>query len=183
MIFRTDQMSNRKFILSRRWVISPLHFQIIPPLGTIYLWISLLQIFVNIHLRIKYLSTRNGAPVIMIPVTILKRTLLSTPTFQKWYLAGGIFSLTFFWLFKLLLPFLFIPVPYSFSGFLLLGGNLQTYLALVLVSLVPPVLLSVVITTPFTATLPVRLSYLSLCYTRTQTRTFTLRLPSLQVFA
>ena len=119
---------------------------------------SSIPIFVNIHLRVTHLRTRNGASVMMIPVILVKRKLLSTYNFKKWALEGGIFSLTCLQYFKLFLPLLFSPFPYSFYGFLSLCGTLNTYLPLVLVYLVPPVLLSVSITTPFTSTLLIGLS-------------------------
>ena len=70
----------------------------------------------------------------MISVTIVKRTLLSTPTFKKWYLAGDHFSLNLLQSIKIFLPFLLIPFPYSLCVFLLLDGTLYTSFHLVLVS-------------------------------------------------
>ena len=44
--------------MKRRRYRSPLQFQLILPLVTMYMWIPVLHIFFNIHLRITYLSTR-----------------------------------------------------------------------------------------------------------------------------
>ena len=124
MSFRTEKISYTLFLARMRRDISPLQFQLIPPLVKMYPWIPLLCIFVNIHPRIPYLRTSNGAPLMMIPVTILQRTLFYTSNFEKWSLAGDIFSLTLLQSFNLLLHFLFRPVPYSFSGFISLCGTL-----------------------------------------------------------
>ena len=78
-----------------------------------------LQIFVNIYLR-----KMNEAPVMMIPVKIVKRTLRYTPTSKKRSLLDDIFSLFLLQTFKLLLHFLFSPFPTSFYGFVSLYDTL-----------------------------------------------------------
>ena len=98
----------------------------------------------------------------IIPVTIVKRKLLSMPNYDKWSLAGGIFSLNLLQYFKLLLLSLFSQVPYYFYIFISLGSTLQIYFPLFLVYLVPPAILDMAITTPFIVTPLVGLSSLPL---------------------
>ena len=81
MSLQTEQIAYTAFLVRRRRDLSPIQFQLIPSLVTMYPWLPVLQIFVNIHLSITSLRKSNGAPVIMIPVTIVKIALLSTPTF------------------------------------------------------------------------------------------------------
>ena len=169
--FQTKKMSCTTLVVRRRQDISPFRFQLIPPLVKMSTWIPVLNIFVNIHLSITSLRTSNVAPVMMSLVTVVKQTLLSTPTFESCYFTGGLFSLTLRCYFKLLLPFLCSQVTYSLSGFLFLGGTLYTYLPLFVVSRVPPVLLVVSITTPFTTTLLVELSSIKLCSSITKSHT------------
>ena len=87
MSFWTDKMPYTTFLVRRRRYMSPLQFQLIPSLVTISPWLPFIYIFSNIHLMIITLKKSNGEPVMMSPVTILKRTLLSTPTFEKLSLA------------------------------------------------------------------------------------------------
>ena len=124
MIFQTEQISYTELLVRGRWDIYPLKFQLIPLLVTMSTCIPLLQIFVNIHLRITYLRTSNGAPVMVVPVTIVKRKLLYMPTFYKWSLVGGLFSLTLLRYLKLFLPLLFSSVSPSLSVFILFGGTI-----------------------------------------------------------
>ena len=65
------------------------------------------------------LRVKNGDPVMMIPENMVKITLLSTPTIEIWYLVGGLFSLTLLQYFNLFLTFLFDPVQYYFSEYIL----------------------------------------------------------------
>ena len=162
--FPDREISYTEFLVRRRQYISPLWFQLVPPLVTMSPWLPVLPIFVNIHMRIKYLRESNGAPVMIIPVTIVKRKLLSMPNYDKWSLAGGIFSLNLLQYFKLLLLSLFSQVPYYFYIFISLGSTLQIYFPLFLVYLVPPVILNMAITTPFIVTPLVGLSSLPLWY-------------------
>ena len=71
--FRTEQMLWTTLVVRIRRGISTFHFQLIPPLVKMYQWLPVLHIFVNTNLRIKYFKTRNGAPMMVSPVTIVSK--------------------------------------------------------------------------------------------------------------
>ena len=82
MSFCKEQMTYTTLLVRIRWDIYTFQFQLILQLLTIFLWITVLQIFVKIHIGITYSRKKNEAPVMMNLVTIVKQTLLSTPAFE-----------------------------------------------------------------------------------------------------